>query len=73
MTEKEVRNGMVVYIAERRRAAGMTQEDLSARLGVDRSAVALWETGARTPGTERLRSPRRQRGKKPGEAAGSGE
>ena len=54
MTEKEVRNGMIVYIAERRRAAGMTQEDLSARLGVDRSAVALWETGARTPGTERL-------------------
>ena len=46
--------GLVVYIAERRRAAGMTQEDLSARLGVDRSAVALWETGARTPGTERL-------------------
>ncbi|MBQ6359217.1 MAG: helix-turn-helix transcriptional regulator [Clostridia bacterium] len=45
---------MIVYIAERRRAAGMTQEDLSARLGVDRSAVALWETGARTPGTERL-------------------
>ena len=54
MTGREVRNGMIVYIAERRRAAGMTQEDLSARLGVDRSAVALWETGARTPGTERL-------------------
>ena len=45
---------VVVYIAERRRAAGMTQEDLSARLGVARSALALWETGARTPGTERL-------------------
>lgn len=46
--------GLLIYIRERRTALGLTQEDLAGRLGVDRSAVAYWETGARTPTTDRL-------------------
>lgn len=46
--------GVLIYIRERRRALGLTQEDLAGRLGVDRSAVAYWETGARTPTTDKL-------------------
>lgn len=45
---------MLIFVRDRRQALGLTQEELAAKLGVDRSAVALWETGARTPGTERL-------------------
>lgn len=45
---------MLVYIRERRAAAGITQEALAAKLGVLRSTVALWETGARTPTTPTL-------------------
>ena len=36
-------------IAELRRGAGMTQEQLAERLCVSRSLVELWETGARRP------------------------
>lgn len=45
---------MLIYVKERRTAGGMTQGDLAARLGVDRSTVAQWETGARTPTTDKL-------------------
>ena len=44
----------MIHIKERRSSLGMTQEDLAARVGVERAAVALWETGARTPTTDRL-------------------
>ena len=33
----------------RRRALGLTQEDLAAHLGIERSTVARWETGATQP------------------------
>lgn len=33
---------------------GFTQEDLAARLGVSRSAVAMWETGQNIPPTKYL-------------------
>ena len=51
---KEVTTGLLIYIRERRMALGLTQEDLAGRLGVDRSAVAYWEAGARTPTTGKL-------------------
>ena len=36
-------------IAERRKAAGMTQQALAKLLKIDRSTVAKWETGAAFP------------------------
>ena len=47
---------MLIFIKDRRTALGMTQEDLAARVGVERPAIALWETGARTPTTDKLPS-----------------
>ena len=37
-----------------RQDRGLTQEALAARVGVERPAIALWETGARTPTTDKL-------------------
>ena len=45
---------MLIFIKDRRTALGMTQEDLAARVGVERPAIALWEAGARTPTTDKL-------------------
>lgn len=36
-------------IANLRELAGMTQVDLAAKLGLDRSAIAHWETGRKSP------------------------
>ncbi|MDO4851179.1 MAG: helix-turn-helix transcriptional regulator [Actinomycetota bacterium] len=41
-------------ISERRRAAGLTQEDVAARLGVSRQTVGKWESGRATPELEKL-------------------
>ena len=41
-------------IAERRKAAGLTQEQLGALVGVTRQAVSKWETGAADPSTSNL-------------------
>ncbi len=38
-----------------RRAAGMTQEELAKKMGIARSALAMWETGKASPRTETLR------------------
>jgi DNA-binding XRE family transcriptional regulator len=38
------------WLAERRAAAGLTQESLAARVEVERTTIARWETGATTPG-----------------------
>ena len=35
-------------------AAGMLQEEVAAAVGVDRSAVAHWESGRTVPRTEKL-------------------
>lgn len=40
---------MGAKIRERREAAGMSQKQLAAALGVDPSAVSLWESGKTYP------------------------
>ena len=41
-------------IASHRRALGISQEELGARLGVSRQAVSKWETSAAVPDMENL-------------------
>ena len=41
-------------IKELREAKNYNQSDLASELGVDRSAVAKWETGEAVPRTEKL-------------------
>ena len=39
-----------------RMAQGMTQSELAEKLGVSRSTVAMWETGANVPNADKLPS-----------------
>ena len=41
-------------LKEMRKSAGMKPEEVAAALGVDRSAVYFWESGAHRPEPERL-------------------
>lgn len=41
-------------ILRRRKAMGMTQEELASRMGVSRQSVAKWETGQSSPDIDRL-------------------
>lgn len=41
-------------ISNRRRAAGLTQEDVASRLGVSRQTVGKWESGKATPELDKL-------------------
>lgn len=41
-------------ILRRRKATGMTQEELASRMGVSRQSVAKWETGLSSPDIDRL-------------------
>lgn len=43
-----------VNIKEKRELKGFTQTTLSLKLGVDRSAVAKWETGRSSPPVDKL-------------------
>lgn len=52
MTEGRIRLGQ--EILRRRKAMGMTQEELASRMGVSRQSVAKWETGQSSPGIDRL-------------------
>lgn len=52
--QKGGEGSLLIFIKDRRTALGMTQEDLAARVGVERPAIALWEAGARTPTTDKL-------------------
>jgi len=52
--QKGGEESLLIFIKDRRTALGMTQEDLAARVGVERPAIALWEAGARTPTTDKL-------------------
>lgn len=42
----------LIYIT--RQGAELTQADLATAMGTSQSAVAAWESGARTPGVEAL-------------------
>lgn len=47
---------MNTKIRELRKAAGLTQQQLSERMGLKSiSAVAMWETGERTPNLENIK------------------
>lgn len=41
-------------IKEVRMARGMTQSELAEKIGVSRSTVAMWETGANVPNADKL-------------------
>lgn len=41
-------------LTQARKAAGLTQADIAARLSVSRQAVSRWESGQSKPSTERL-------------------
>jgi len=42
-------------IRELRIAQKLSQQELATKLGIDRSSVAKWETGAHSPRTDKLR------------------
>lgn len=54
-----------------RRAAGLTQQQLAARLGVPATGVANWENGYRSPRADRLRELARLVGVEPAGLVGS--
>ena len=41
-------------LTQARKAAGLTQADVAAKLGVSRQAVSRWESGQSKPSTEKL-------------------
>ena len=41
-------------LTQARKAAGLTQADIAARLSVSRQAVSRWESGQSKPSTEKL-------------------
>lgn len=41
-------------LKERRKAAGLTQQEVANVLGIDQSSVCLWETGRYKPRKKRL-------------------
>lgn len=42
-------------IRELRKAQNLSQQELAVKLGVDRSTIAKWETGAHSPRTYKLK------------------
>lgn len=47
---EQITTAIIELLAEERKRQGLTYEDLAARAGVDRSTIALWERGERSPG-----------------------
>ena len=45
---------MATRLADRRRAAGLSQEALAEKLGVTRQAVSKWERSESSPDTDNL-------------------
>lgn len=51
----QCKEGNPMNLRTAREAAGLTQSEAATRIGVDQSAIALWETGKTVPRTRRLR------------------
>lgn len=49
MENKDLKNEIGFVILKYRRKAGLTQEQLAAKLHVNRRTVACWETGKSNP------------------------
>jgi len=49
---EKITAAIIELLAEERKRQGLTYEDLAAKAGVDRSTVALWDRGERTPRIE---------------------
>lgn len=49
---EKITAAIIELLADERKRQGLTYEDLAARAGVDRSTVALWDRGERTPRIE---------------------
>lgn len=49
---EQITAAIIELLADERKRQGLTYEDLAARAGVDRSTVALWDRGERTPRIE---------------------
>jgi len=47
---EKITTAVIELLAGERKRQGLTYEDLAARVGVDRSTIALWERGERSPG-----------------------
>ena len=47
---EKITTAIIELLADERKRQGLTYEDLAARVGVDRSTIALWERGERSPG-----------------------
>lgn len=48
----KITTALIELLADERKRQGLTYEDLAARAGVDRSTIALWDRGERTPRIE---------------------
>ena len=54
MDDEKIKARIGSNIASFRKAAGLTQADIAARLSVSRQAVSRWESGQSKPSTEKL-------------------
>lgn len=43
-----------MFVKQHRMRAGLRQEDIAEKLGIDRSAVAKWEAGENLPRADKL-------------------
>lgn len=53
---KNIGKGIPARLKQLRRERDITQTDLAAKIGVQRAAVANWETGVRTPNNSAILS-----------------
>ena len=52
----EEKDNLGLYIANRRKFMGLTQEEMAEKVGVSKSAIAKWETNRGLPDRDNLKS-----------------